>query len=264
MEDSSFSQPPTDTVPWTLQQTLLGATLTLVPWLFIVFILNNLGGKQPSSTTPLSPRLDLITAIVNFVLSAAIEAAFLIAPLYIASRFYQDIKRDFKPRGKLALQALGFRKANIGQTLGWLIVLMVAIYGVNILYQYLISALHLNIQTNDQVLLAQSKYAPLSTYASLLVATFVAPICEEVFFRGFVLMGLARGMPTGWAILISSLLFALAHGDPASFAVLFIIGLALAFLRWRTRSLWPSILLHILNNGLGALLIVLSMWGVIH
>src|SRR2546427_7906163 len=39
------------------------------------------------------------------------------------------------------------------------------------------------------------------------------------------------------------------------FAVLFIIGLALAFLRWRTKSLWPSIFLHFLNNGLGALLI---------
>ena len=264
MEDSSFSQPPTDIVPWTFQQTLSGAALTLVPWLFVVFVLNNLGSKQPTSTTPLSPRIDLITAIVDFVLSALIEAAFLIAPLYVANRFYQAVKRDFKPRGKLALQALGFRKANIGQTSGWVIVLMVAIYGVNILYQYLIATLHLNIQTNDQVLLAQSKYAPLSTYASLLVATFVAPICEEVFFRGFVLMGLSRGMPPGWAILISSLLFAIAHGDPGSFAVLFIIGLALAFLRWRTRSLWPSILLHTLNNGLGALLIVLSMWGVIH
>ena len=266
MEDSPLSQPPTDAVPsptdavpWTFQQTLSGTALTLVPWLLVIFVLNNLGGKQ-SLSTPLSARVDLTTAIINLILSAAIEAVFLIAPLYIANHPFQNLKS----RGKLALQALGFRKINIWQALGWAIMLMVAIYGVNILYQYLIAAFHLNIQTNDQVLLQQSKYAPLSVYASLLVATFVAPICEEVFFRGFLFMGLARGMPVGWAIVISSLLFAIAHGDPGSFIVLCVIGLALAFLRWRTQSLWPGILLHTLNNGLGALLIVLNMWGVIH
>lgn len=259
MEDPPLSKLPTDTVPWTFQQTLSGAALTLVPWLLVIFVLNNLGSKQ-SVSTPLSPRVDLSTAIINFILSAAIEAVFLVAPLYIANLSFQNLKS----RGKLALQALGFRKTNIGQTVGWAIMLMVAIYGVNILYQYLITRFHLNIQTNDQVLLQQSKYAPLSTYASLLVATFIAPICEEVFFRGFLFMGLARRMPVGWALVISSLLFAIAHGDPGSFIVLCVIGLALAFLRWRTQSLWPSILLHMLNNGLGALLIVLSMWGVIH
>lgn len=259
MENPPFSKPPTDTVPWTFQQTLAGAALTLIPWLLLVFVLNNLGGRQ-SFTTPLSPRIDLASAIVNLILSTIIEAVFLIAPLSIANHAFQRLQS----RGRLALQALGFRKTHIGQMVGWVIVLMLAIYGINILYSYLISALHLNIQTNDQVLLEQSKYAPLSVYASLLVATFIAPICEEIFFRGFLFMGLARRIPIGWAIVISSLLFAIAHGDPGSFIVLFIIGLALAFLRWRTQSLWPSILLHTVNNGLGALLIALSMWGVIH
>src|SRR5579863_9571347 len=134
MEDSPRSKPPTDTVPWTFQQTLSGAALTLVPWLLVIFVLNNLGGKQ-SISTPLSPRVDLITAIINLILSAAIEAVFLIAPLFIANHAFQN----FKSRGKLALQALGFRKIKIGQTVGWAIMLMIAIYGVNILYQYLIT-----------------------------------------------------------------------------------------------------------------------------
>jgi membrane protease YdiL (CAAX protease family) len=259
MQDSLFSKPPTDTVPWTFQQTLLGASLTLVPWLLLVFLLNDLGGKQ-TLTTPLSFRVDLTAAIANFILSAFIEAVFMIAPLTISTHAFPNVIQ----RGRLALQALGFRKTNIGRMIGWVIVLMLAIYGINILYSYLIATLHLNIQTNDQVLLAESKYAPLSVYASLLVATFIAPICEEIFFRGFLFMGLKRGMPIGWAIVISALLFAIAHGDPGSFIILFAIGLALAFLRWRTQSLWPAVLLHTVNNGLGALLIALSMWGVIH
>jgi uncharacterized protein len=259
MEDSPFSKPPTDTVPWTFRQTLFGMAFTLVPWLLLVFLLNNLGGKQ-ALTTPLSPRIDLATAIVNFILSAFIEAVFLIAPLTIANHAFPKLVQ----RSRLALQALGFRKTNIARMVGWTIILMLAIYGINILYSYLIATLHLNIQTNDQVLLAESKYAPLSVYASLLVATFIAPICEEIFFRGFLFMGLKRGMPAGWAIVISALLFAIAHGDPGSFIILFAIGLALAFLRWRSQSLWPTVLLHTVNNGLGALLIALSMWGVIH
>lgn len=260
MKETLPADPLADRVPWDIQQTLYGVAFTLIPWFVIVFGLNSIGANQPARTSPLSPRADLISAILTFFLSALIEGAFIIAPLIIARRSLRAIHE----RGSLALQSLGFRKARLGQTFTWAIVLMAAIFGVNILYQYLITALHLNIQTNDQVLLAQSKYAPLSTYATLLVATFIAPFCEELFFRGFVLMGFARAMPSFWAVVLSSLLFAVAHGDPGSFVVLFIIGLALAFLRLHTRSLWPSILLHIFNNGLGALLLVLTMRGMLH
>jgi membrane protease YdiL (CAAX protease family) len=41
--------------------------------------------------------------------------------------------------------------------------------------------------------------------------------------------------------------------------VLFVIGLALAFLRWRTRSIWPGMALHFLNNFVGALQIFLVL-----
>lgn len=70
-------------------------------------------------------------------------------------------------------------------------------------------------------------------------------------------------MSLGWAIIISSLLFGVAHADPGSFPVLFVIGLALAFLRWRTQSIWPCMILHMLNNGIAALAIVLTMQGAI-
>jgi membrane protease YdiL (CAAX protease family) len=60
---------------------------------------------------------------------------------------------------------------------------------------------------------------------------------------------------------LSALIFAAAHFDPASFPVLFFIGLALAIARWRTRSIWPGIILHLLNNGLSAVLVVLALHG---
>ncbi len=249
----------TDTAPWTIQQTFLGVLLTLLPWIALTLLLTSLSGNA-TITKPLSPRADLIGAIVTIVFAVIIEGAFLIAPFYFANAAFRSIR----PHARLALDALGFRRYPIGRTLLWVGVLMVAIFVVNALYSYLITVLHLNLQTNDQLLLQQSKVAPLTTYATLLAAVIVAPFCEEVFFRSFVFPGLRRGMPVGWAIVVSSLLFAVSHADPGSFAVLFIIGLALAIVRWRTRSIWPAILLHTLNNGIAALTVVLAMQGMIH
>jgi membrane protease YdiL (CAAX protease family) len=91
----------------------------------------------------------------------------------------------------------------------------------------------------------------------------IAPVCEEVFFRSFVFMGLLRSMPVWVAIVSSAFLFALVHQDLASFAVLLCIGLALAFLRWYSNSIWPGIILHALNNATSAVLIILTLYHVI-
>jgi CAAX protease family protein len=249
---------PTDSAPWTTRQTFLGTLLTLIPWIVLSLLLSSLNGSV-SVTTPLSPQADLTGAIVTIVFSVIIEGAFLIAPAYFVNAAFRSVS----PHVRLALQALGFRRYRFGNAVLQVVVLMIGIFAINTLYSYLITVFHLNLQTNDQLVLQQSKVAPLTTYATLFAAVVIAPFCEEVFFRGFVFPGLRHGMSVGWAILVSSLLFAVAHADPGSFPVLFVIGLALAFLRWRTRSLWPCILLHMLNNGIAALVIVLTMQGII-
>lgn len=249
---------PEDSAPWTTQQTFFGTLITLIPWIVLTLILSSLNGSV-SVTKPLSPQADLTGAVITIIFTALIEGAFLIAPLYYANAAYRSITSHFR----LALNALGFRRFRLGSSLFWVIILMIVIFGVNTFYSYLITILHLNVQTNDQLILQQSKFAPLSTYATLFAAVFIAPFCEEVFFRGFVFPGLRNGMSLGWAIVISSLLFGVAHADPGSFPVLLVIGLALAFLRWRTQSIWPCIMLHMLNNGIAALAIVLTMQGAI-
>jgi membrane protease YdiL (CAAX protease family) len=247
---------PEDSAPWTTQQTFFGTLITLIPWIVLTLCLSALNGSV-SVTQPLSTQADLTGAIVTIIFTALIEGAFLIAPFYYANTAYRSIT----PHLRLALTALGFRRFRLGNGLFWVIILMIVIFGINTLYSYLITVLHLNIHTNDQLIIQQSKVAPLSTYATLFAAVFIAPFCEEVFFRGFVFPGLRHGMSLGWAIVISSLLFGVAHADPGSFPVLFVIGLALAFLRWHTQSIWPCIMLHMLNNGIAALAIVLTMQG---
>ncbi len=247
-----------DEVPWTIRQTAFGIVLTLVPWILLALGLTFLGNQSPRSA-PLSPQLDGINAFITFIISAIIEGAFIVAPLYIAIHVYHSLPR----RWKLGLQALGFKSFNVVQAISLIFVLIIAILAIDNLYQYVITLFHLNLQTNDQVLLQEGKNMPYTTYATLLVAVFVAPFCEEIFFRGFIFMGLRQAMPVGIAIVASAFLFAIAHADLGSFAVLFIIGIMLAFIRWRTRSLWPGIFLHMLNNGIGAVAVVLAINGFI-
>jgi len=87
----------------------------------------------------------------------------------------------------------------------------------------------------------------------LLWFTFVivAPVAEEIMFRGFLFRGWARSeQSTVPAILIISLLFAAVHVQYDWFGILqvFFIGLLLAIARWRTGSTLVTILMHVLAN----------------
>ncbi len=246
--------------PWSLRQTLIGTFSTLIPWIILALSLANLNsGAKTTQPRHLSPQEDLTSAIITFLFSALVEAAFLIAPIYYARR----TAPTFDNSRRSALNALGFRRFQWMSTVGTIAFLFLSFYLINGFYQYIITVFHLNLQTNDQVILQQSKAAPLTTYATLIASVLVAPICEETFFRSFIFAGFLNRMPLGVAMLLSSLLFAVAHADLGSFAVLFFIGLALALIRWHTRSIWPGILLHLLNNGVGALVIVLVINGVL-
>lgn len=77
----------------------------------------------------------------------------------------------------------------------------------------------------------------------------VGPFAEEVFFRGFVLAGLARRWGPVTGLLASSLLFSLAHGSVALLIPIFVAGSMLAWLYLRTGSLRASVLAHSAQNA---------------
>lgn len=72
----------------------------------------------------------------------------------------------------------------------------------------------------------------------------IAPMVEEMLFRGIILRSFLRQYPPGTAIVHSSAVFGLAHLNAYQFLVAFCIGLVLGKLYERTRSLLPGILLH--------------------
>lgn len=90
-----------------------------------------------------------------------------------------------------------------------------------------------------------------------------APIAEEVVFRGFIYAGIRRSLGTGSAALLSGMAFATVHfpAGATQFVFLAALGLTLAVLYERTRSLWPGIVLHVAHNVLvfGVVLAVLAL-----
>ncbi len=89
-------------------------------------------------------------------------------------------------------------------------------------------------------------------------AIVVAAATEEIFFRGLLLHGLRRTLGRNWlAILFSAGLFAGVHAQPQAWIPLTTLGLLLGYVRLRTGSLIPCILLHMLFNGRTMLLATL-------
>lgn len=247
-------------VPWTMQITFRGVLFTLIPWIVLNLLLNATGNSASSTTTPLSFGQDLATAIGTIFFAVLIEGAFLVAPYYYANRtIAQESLRAGEARVRAIFRTLGLRSFAVWRTLPWIIGLLVLIVGINWLYTWAITVLHINLSTNTQVLQQYSAYAPITVYVDLAASVIIAPFCEEIFFRGFVLPGLLHDLSPLWAVIISAALFAVAHADPGSFVPLFAIGLCLGFLRWRTGSTWAGISLHMLNNLLASVDLILAM-----
>ncbi|MEO6847090.1 MAG: CPBP family intramembrane glutamic endopeptidase [Chthoniobacterales bacterium] len=84
----------------------------------------------------------------------------------------------------------------------------------------------------------------------------IAPITEELLFRGFLYGVLSRYFGRLAAMLVSSLLFAAMHAHLPSFPALFIMGIFLTLAYERTGSLWTSIFMHSCFNALSFSLIL--------
>ena len=77
----------------------------------------------------------------------------------------------------------------------------------------------------------------------------LAPAAEELAFRGLVYRRVRDYMDVKWAITISSLLFGLYHGNVVQFIYAALLGVALAAVYERYKTLWAPVLAHMAVNG---------------
>jgi len=93
-----------------------------------------------------------------------------------------------------------------------------------------------------------------------ITAIVLAPLFEETIFRGALLPVAARYWGSGWGIVVSAAVFAVAHSSLGEFPPLMVLGLGLGWLRWRSGRLGSCVLMHALWNSLTFANLVVLGW----
>ncbi len=99
--------------------------------------------------------------------------------------------------------------------------------------------------------------ATIDIVLAVVVVALLAPVIEELFFRGFLLKTLIKYMHPAIASLIAAAVFGLIHLEFSSAGILIFLGLILNRLYIKTGSLLPGIAFHLLNN-------ILAFWLEFH
>lgn len=215
-----YDIPPIPTVPWTPGDVGWGL-LIFVLWILVFGTLALLG-----------ERLGLLVDAGVLVIFG--EAILLTPVWYFTVRKYKVSWADLGLRD--------FRPAIIGLGCG----LMVLSALFNFLYASLLAVFNLRVQPDIGMMFENTNFPLLLLFGGAIIA----PVVEEIFFRGFVFTGLSHRWSPQKAALASAGLFALAHFAPTSVLPIFILGLIFAFLYQISGSIWPAILMHMLTNTL--------------
>jgi membrane protease YdiL (CAAX protease family) len=229
---------------WPLWAPFAGMLLTLVAAVVavgVIALLTEAAGTEVGSGDDMAPGVTIAGTYIQDL--ALIASALLLA-------------RWLDP--PVRARQFGLRTTPLGSALGWLVLAWLAF----IVFSYIWSVA-LDIQENDD--LPAELGADSSTLALAAVAVLVcvmAPIAEEVFFRGFVFTSFRRTLGLPVAALLTGAIFGAIHlgGTDIEFIVpLAVFGALLCLLYVWTDSLLPCIVLHALNNGLA--LGVAEDWG---
>ena len=144
-------------------------------------------------------------------------------------------------------RSLGFGRFHWG-TLSVGCGLLVASYVIILFHNLILTKLGIETQGDEISQLFELLDTPAWFF---FVGAVLAPLVEEIFFRGFLFQGFRARY--GWVsgMLLSSSIFAIAHLDPVSLLPTFILGNLLAYLYHRSNSVWPGVIVHVLVNTFG-------------
>ncbi|MEP2777174.1 MAG: type II CAAX endopeptidase family protein [Luteolibacter sp.] len=118
-------------------------------------------------------------------------------------------------------------------------------------------------QVQDTVVIFQKEKDMAVVILMAVAATIVAPICEEVVFRGY-LYPVAKKFAGPWvAGIATALIFSAAHGSMSALLPLFVFGMVLVAIYEFTGSIWAPMAVHCLFNSATVLIQMLVRFGYI-
>jgi CAAX protease family protein len=228
-----------DEPPWPVWTAPAAVVLGFVIGIFGSVLVDVVARAAGSSVSHPTPAVSLISDVV-------FDLAFVGAAVYLAATRSRPRPADF-----------GFRRVRPGLAVGAFLAAGVGYYVVTAVYSSLVK-LHGSDKLPSELGVGQSTAALVGAAAFVCV---IAPIAEELFFRGFIfgalrrmrVMVLGRDLGTWVAAALTGILFGLAHTGSASSQYLIplgFLGFVLCILRWQTGSLYPCMALHSVNNSL--------------
>lgn len=117
-----------------------------------------------------------------------------------------------------------------------------------------------SLQGRADILLAWGGFSWINFILTLLGAGLIAPISEELYFRGLIHRWFQSRLRFWPRVVLSSAIFGLAHSDSvAVIASSFVLGLVNAVAYERSKSLWLPIAMHMITNSIGVILLYLGM-----
>ncbi|WP_218081747.1 CPBP family intramembrane glutamic endopeptidase [Anthocerotibacter panamensis] len=228
---------------WSVPWTLTDATLVVVGWLtasfMLAFVLRDFG-------TPLLDRLipapDLKLAVFVF-LSKALDT------LVALALFGWWIGRAH-PRAEI----LRLRVQGLSWGVGAYLAVLPLVWSAALLTQGLVKGGG----GNPLLSVIQQSQNPWAGVLLFVTVALLAPISEELLFRGLLFSGFTTVMSAPWAMVASGFIFGAIHQSAAEFLPLSVLGIVLAYSYYRTRNLAVPLLLHICFNSVtfGTLLLL--------
>ncbi len=152
-----------------------------------------------------------------------------------------------------ATRVIGFRWADIGikHTSLRNILLVIptfVIYGLISTVLMAIAARLSGFDANQAQDVGLNKAGLENIIAAFVMLVIITPFFEELLFRGVLFHGLRKRLPFIVAALVTSIVFAVAHGQANVAVDTFALSMFLCLLAEKTTSIWPSITLHALKN----------------
>lgn len=187
-----------------------------------------------SSLLPIFDRLGLSSNLQNFVASLVVESLTIVSILAILFSYrlqLSDIGLGRFKLGYVGLAMLGFGAYVIASVVVSTLVRQFVPFDEN--------------QAQDVGFTSPQGVELLLVFVALVILT---PLAEEILFRGFLFRGFRRRLNFWPTAIIISILFALAHFQVNVGLDVFALSLVLCYLREKTDSLWPGIVLHSTKN----------------
>jgi membrane protease YdiL (CAAX protease family) len=246
IQPAAEASPAIQRVPWN-------------PWLGVVFIVvifyaSQIFGSLIVSIYPLLRRWSSARSAAWLNNTIAAQFIFvLLAEATVVGLIYLFLKKGYK----LRLSAIGLKRPR-WRDVGYGLLAVLPYYLLYFVTVGVVSHFVPSLNVNQQQDVGfNSVHGAVQLAMAFISLVILPPLAEEIMARGFLYSSFKKALPVFWAALLTSLMFAAPHlqeggsAGPLYIAGLdtFVLSLVLISLREATGSLWSSITLHAVKNG---------------